>query len=173
MDVEPERALEQLVRDQEAVGADDDRVRRDADRRTEPRRLLERDAEPLGHLLCRRRPHLAATPARLVRAREQLHDVVLRREPLEHVGPELPGRGDRDPPGHAQPMTMRGRRLASASRLASEVVRSRIRTPSRWSASCWATREYGSASSYRTSAPCSSCPWIVIDAGRSTGRSTP
>ena len=46
-------------------------------------------------------------------------------------------------------MTMRGRRLASASRLASGVVRSRIRTPSRWSASCWATREYGSSSSYR------------------------
>src|SRR6476660_6610961 len=138
MDVEPQRALEQLVRDQEAVGADDDRVRRDPDRRIEPRRLLERDAEP-----------------------------------LEHVGPELPGRGDRDPPRHGQPMTMRGRRLASASRLASEVVRSRIRTPSRWSASCWATREYGSSSSYRTSAPCSFRPSITIVAGRSTGRRMP
>src|SRR5215471_9583985 len=94
-------------------------------------------------------------------------------EPLEHIGPELPGRGDRDPTGHVQPMTIRGRRLASASRLASGVVRSRIRTPSRWSDSCWATREYGSSSSYRTRAPCSSCPSIAIFADRSTGSSTP
>ena len=37
---------------------------------------------------------------------------MLRREPLEHVGAERRGRRDRDPPGHAQPRTMRGRRLA-------------------------------------------------------------
>src|SRR3954451_18062724 len=70
-------------------------------------------------------------------------------------------------------MTMRGRRLASASRRASGVVRSRIRTPSRWSVSCCATREYGSSSSYLTAAPCSSWPSIAILAARSTGSSTP
>ena len=41
---------------------------------------------------------LRPRPARLVRPRQQLDDLVLRGEPLEHVGPERPGRGDRDPP---------------------------------------------------------------------------
>ena len=147
MDVEPERALEQLVRDQEAVGADDDRVGAELYGLVEPGRLSDRDPERLGRLLRRRRRQLAAAPARLVRPREQLRDVVLRRESVEHVGSELPGRRDRDATGHAQPMTMRGRRVASASRRASGVVRSRIRTPSRWSLSCWAMRENGSSSS--------------------------
>ena len=61
MDVEPQRALEQLVRDQEAVGADDDRVGGELDGLVEPRRLRHRDPEPLGRLLRRRRRD--ATPA--------------------------------------------------------------------------------------------------------------
>jgi hypothetical protein len=102
MDVEPQRSLEQRVRDQEPVGADDDGVRRELDRLVEPRRLCHRDAEPLGHVLRRRGRHPAAAPAWLVRPREELDDLVLRREPREHIGPELPGRGDGDlPRSHA------------------------------------------------------------------------
>ncbi len=100
MDVEPERALEQLVRDQEPIRADDDRVGAELDGLVEPRGLRDGDPEPLGRLLRGRRPELPAASARLVRPRQQLHDVLLPGKPHEHVGPELPGRGDRDPPGH-------------------------------------------------------------------------
>ena len=63
MDVEPERALEQLVRDQEAVGADDDRVGGDLDgsrRASRAARRGSRAAPPTsfagGGASCRPRP---------------------------------------------------------------------------------------------------------------------
>jgi len=81
---------------QEAVVANDDRMRRDADPVVELCGLLDRDPETLGHLLRRRSGDSPAPSRRLVRPREQLHDFVVGGEPLEHVGAERPGRGDRD-----------------------------------------------------------------------------
>ena len=94
--VEPERPREQRLRDQQAVRGDDDRVGRDLDAVVEPRGLRDGDAEPLGDLLRGGRLQRAAAPARLVGPRQQQRDVVLRREPLEHVGAERRGGRDGD-----------------------------------------------------------------------------
>ena len=80
MDVEPQRALEQLVRDQEPVRTDDDGVGAELDRLVEPLRLQGRDPESLRDVPGRRRRDPAPPPARLVRSRQQLNDVVLGRE---------------------------------------------------------------------------------------------
>ncbi len=122
------------VRDQQPVRGDDDGVGRDVDVLVETWRLLHRNAEPFGNFLRRRRRELAAAAARLVRTRQQQRDVVLLRKPLEHVGAER--RGGRDGDAGHYVRTMRGRRMPSASRRASGVVRSIISTPSRWSVSC-------------------------------------
>ena len=47
MDVEPERALEQRVRDQQAVGTDDYRVRAELDPLVQPSGLYDGDPDPL------------------------------------------------------------------------------------------------------------------------------
>ena len=101
MDVEPERPFEQHRRDEEAVRAHDDDVRRDPDTVVEPCRLLDRNPQPLGRLLCGRRRDAPPAPRGLVGPRQQLDDLELRREPLEDVGAERRGRGDRDPPSHS------------------------------------------------------------------------
>ena len=68
----------------------------------------------------------APAAARRVRPRQQERDLVPRREPLEHVRAERRGRGDADPRHRPERATGCGRRIASASRRASAVVRSRI-----------------------------------------------
>ncbi len=93
MDVHPQRLLEQRVRDEEAVGADDDGVDRDG-QELGPLRLVDGDPEPLGSHLRRRRGKPAAPALRRVRPREQVGDLVVGREPLEHVGAEGSRRGD-------------------------------------------------------------------------------
>ena len=99
MHVQPQRAREQRLRDQQAVGGDDNGVGGNVDVLVETRRLLHRNAKPLGDLLRRRGRELAAAAARLVGTREQQRDVVLPREPLEHVGAERRCRRNGDP-GH-------------------------------------------------------------------------
>ena len=75
MDVQPEAVLEQRRRDQHAVRRDDhDGAVPGND--VEPLRLLDRDAEPLGRLLRRRRADLAAAAARPVGPRQQELDLV-------------------------------------------------------------------------------------------------
>ncbi len=63
----------------------------------------------------------------------------------------------------------RGRRARIASRRASGVVRSKISTPSRWSISCWITRDCRPSASMRTGSPSASAPSTTIVAKRSTG----
>ena len=55
--------------------------------------------------------------------------------------------------------------LESAARRDSSSVRSMMRTPSRWSSSCWTIRDDGSASSSTTGSPSASRPSIVTVAG--------
>ena len=101
MNVKPERAIEQNRRDEKAVRADHDRVRRELDRVVERRRLRDGDAEPLGNHFRRRRRDAPSPPRRLVRPRQELDDLKVCRESLEDVGAERRGRGNRDPaPGH-------------------------------------------------------------------------
>jgi hypothetical protein len=99
--VEPQRTVEKLIRDQQPVGADNDSVGGELHRPVEPRRLRYRDVESLRHLLRGRRPDAASPAGGRVRPRQEADDVVLRREPLEHVCAERRGRRDRNPPvGH-------------------------------------------------------------------------
>jgi hypothetical protein len=97
MHVQPEAALQQRLRDQQAVRADDDRVGRDVDALVELRRLRDGDAEPFGHFLRRCRLQRAPASARLVGAGQQQRDLVVLRKPFEHVGAERRRGGDRDP----------------------------------------------------------------------------
>ena len=94
--VQPERAREERLRDQQAVGGNDDRVGGNRDAFVEPRRLLHGNAMSLRDLFrtCRLEP--AAAAARLVWAREEQCNVVVRYEPLEHVGAERRGGRDGD-----------------------------------------------------------------------------
>ncbi len=121
-----------------AVGRDDDRVRTG---RQLPQALglRDRDSEPFRDLLGRRRRDPPAPATRAVGPREEEHDVVTRREPLEDGGSEGSRRRDRELQ-RSGPRIGCGRSLASASLRSSGLVRSRIRTPSRWSSSCWSTR---------------------------------
>ena len=97
MHVQPQCAREERLRDQQAIRGDDNGVGGHVDGFVETGRLLHRDAKPLGDFLCGGRLQGAAAAARLVGAREQQRDVVLLREPLEHVGAERRGGRDGDP----------------------------------------------------------------------------
>ena len=120
MDVQPERALEQLLGDQQAVRGDDDRV---GGRRVVEALGLE-TGMPSRSAPASRAWARASAPARgLVGSREQERDLVLRGEPLEHVGAER--RGCRDARCASLPEDGCGRSVAIASRRASGVVRSR------------------------------------------------
>ena len=65
MDVEPEPSREQRLRDQQAVGGDDDRVAGELELRRRPLGLQHRDPQPLGDDLRGRRGELAAAPGGL------------------------------------------------------------------------------------------------------------
>ena len=99
MDVEPERARESRLGNQHAVGGDDDRLLPGVEVRPEPLGLAHLDPEPLRDLLRRRRRDLPAPALRPVGPREQVRDLVVRRQPLEHVGAERRRRGDGEPQG--------------------------------------------------------------------------
>jgi len=73
---------------------DDDHVDRLGQRRLLG--LVHGDAEPHRGLLRRRRPDAPAASLRRVRTGEQVGDVVRRGQPLEHVGADRRGRGDRE-----------------------------------------------------------------------------
>ena len=96
MDVEPQRTLEQGFRDQRAVGCEHDDVLARIEVR-ERFRLAHLDPQLLRRLLGRRRPQVAAPSARPVRPRQQVGDVVLRGQTLEHVRAERRGRRNRKP----------------------------------------------------------------------------
>ena len=87
MDVEPQRALERRLGDEQPVRAHDHRVGGELGAV-----VRDRDAEPFRRLLRRRGREPAPPAARRVRPRQQLHDVVRRSQPLEHVGAERRGR---------------------------------------------------------------------------------
>ena len=140
VDVEPQRAVEQRVRDQQPVRADDDGVGAEVDRLVQRRRLRHGDAEPLARSPSRAAPPAcgrgrAACPAASAGARRRAARRAARGRRRRRVRSPRRRSG-----GPRQLRTMRGRRTDSASRRASGVVRSRIRTPSRWSFSCCAAR---------------------------------
>ena len=92
MNVQPERALEQRLGDQQAVRGDDHRV--DV-LDLWPLRLEHARPEPLGDGLRGRRARPPAPRSR-VRTGQNERDVVSRRKPLEHLRAERRGRGDAD-----------------------------------------------------------------------------
>jgi hypothetical protein len=92
--VQPQSPLEHGLGDQQTVGRDDHRPHLGVEV-VEPLGLAHLDPEPLRGLLRRRRRELPPAAARTVRPREEVLDVVLRGEPLEHVRSERRGRGDR------------------------------------------------------------------------------
>ena len=96
------RSLEQLHRDEHAVGADDDDRRR-AGRLVEALRLHDRDAEALGGLLGGRRADPTATSLRPIGPREHELDLVPLREPFEHGSAERRGRRDDELHGSERP----------------------------------------------------------------------
>ena len=96
MDVEPEVPLEELRRHEEAVRDGNDRLGIEGEGGVETVRLKDWDPEPEGRLLRRGRTDSAAAPTRPVGTRETEGDLVPSREPLEHVGAERGGRGDRE-----------------------------------------------------------------------------
>ncbi len=97
MDVEPRALGEQLGRDQQAVGAHDDRRGTELEPGCRPLGLQHGDPEALRDLFAGRRRHAAAPAGGCVGPRQQGRDVVSSREPLEDVRPERRGRGDGDP----------------------------------------------------------------------------
>ena len=107
-----------------------------------------------------RAPHGAPATGRPVRLRQDERDVQPRvsGKPSQGVGRPRGRAGEADP-GRGHPRSSgRGRSDRIASRRASGVVRSRIRTPSRWSISCWITRDWSPSTSTRSGAPVASCP---------------
>ncbi len=135
-------------------------------------RLQYRDPEPQSRVLGRRACELASPARWSVRTREQRADLVSLGKAFQDVGAERRGRGDRDRSGQRAPRTGCGLSVASAARRDSSSVRSMISTPSRWSSSCWTTRDDGGSSSSFTGSPFASTPSIVTFVGRSTGTST-
>ena len=97
MDVQPQLPVEQRFRDQQPVGADDDRVGVELELRAEALRLLHRDPEPLGRLLRGRGRHLPSAAPRAVRAGEDDADLVPVGQPCEHVGRERRRAREREP----------------------------------------------------------------------------
>ena len=97
MDVEPEVAVEQDLRDEDTVGGDDDRLRGQIQLGSQTLGLQHGDAEALGRLLgCGRREQAAAS-ARAVRACQAESNLVPAGQELEHVGAKRRRRGERNP----------------------------------------------------------------------------
>ena len=134
-----------------AVRGDDDHAAPSPGNDGQPLGLLDRDPEPLGGLLRRRRAQLPAPPPRPVGPRDEQLDVVRRRRALR--APRR--RAARSPrrPGASPAEDGCGRSSASACLRPSSVVRSIVRMPSRWSSSCWITRASSPSASTRTSSP--------------------
>ena len=172
MHVEPEPFREHRLGNDQPVRDRDDHRCAEVEARLGPRRLERADPEPLCRCLRRRRDELSPAAGRRVGSRENARDLMSRGEPFEDVGAERRGRCDRDRPAQRAPRTGCGLSLASAARRDSSSVRSMISTPSRWSSSCWTTRDAGSSSSNVTGSPFVSTPSIVTDVARSTGTST-
>ena len=153
MHVQPESLAEQGLGDDQPVRDRDDGRRAEIEARRGPLRLRAR-----GFRAARRPPWRAtgracALARGRVRSREDAGDLVTCGEPFEDVGAERRGRGDRDRSAQRAPRTGCGLSLASAARRDSSSVRSMISTPSRWSSSCWTTRDAGSSSSNSRARP--------------------
>ena len=101
------------LRDEQAIGDNDHRRRPEVEPLHRALGLQNADPEPLGRFLRRRRDVLPSPTCWRIRARQQRGDRVPCREPLEHVGAEGRGRGDRD---LAQLTVRRGLAEAEASR---------------------------------------------------------
>ena len=122
MDVEPQPPRQQRLRDQQAIGADDDGGRIEVEPGSGPFGLQHRDPESLGDDLGRRRGNLAAASLRRIGPGQEDGDLVLRGEPLQHIRPERRRRGDGDPRCHAlprqdEPGAQLGHRLAPRLRI--------------------------------------------------------
>ena len=161
MHVQPETVAEQLLGDQHAVGGDDDHARvagelgraAPAARREMPRRC--------GDLLGRRRAALAAAAPAGCPAGCTRSSISRRAASPSSIGrAERRGRRDGDAScrergrGHASgPRTAAGGAARAPPRRSSGVVRSMMRTPSRWSSSCWITRASSPSASTVTGSP--------------------
>ena len=99
MHVQPERPVEHRLGNQDPVGRGDHGVHLGIEGVVQPLGLANLDPEPLGRLLGRGSRHPPAPSARPVRPGQEIRDVVLLREPLEHIGAQRSRRGDGEP-GH-------------------------------------------------------------------------
>ena len=118
--VQPHAALEQIVRDQQSVSDDDDRLGRKLELGRRPLGLQNGNPEPLGGELRGRSGDLAAPAGGPVGACQQRRDVVAGGEPLEHVRAERGRGGNRDL--HAREATSSERLAQRAERFAARLV---------------------------------------------------
>ena len=142
MDVQPEPASSSSSGISSAVGGRRRPCRPEDRARRRPLGLQDGDPEPLRHDLGRRRGELPAAARGPVGPRQERRDLVPRGEPLEDVRAER--RRGRDCELHAEELTsgirLRTQRAPAPRGATRRSVRSRMRTPSRWSSSCWTTR---------------------------------
>ncbi len=99
MDVQPERAIEQLLRDQRAVSGDDHRVHLGVAQLRWALGLPHLDPQLVRGFLRRRRAELAPSTSRPVGPGQQVGDVVPLGQPAQYVRTERRRRSDGQPHG--------------------------------------------------------------------------